>query len=73
MKELSMKETQSISLSILKYLADTCDNLGISYFLMWGTLIGAVRHKGYIPWDDDADIGMLREEYELYKNNYIRI
>lgn len=63
MRELSIKETKEISLEILKYIADLCQQLNLKYFLMWGTLIGAVRHKGFIPWDDDIDIMLPREDF----------
>lgn len=67
MKEsLTMKEIQHVSLEILKKITDLCDNHGFKYFLAYGTLIGAIRHKGYIPWDDDVDIMMPRPEYERF-------
>lgn len=73
MKELSISETQKISLEILHIVADICETQNYRYCLMYGTLIGAVRHKGYIPWDDDVDIMMPREDYEkflkYFKNN----
>ena len=53
---MSMKEIQAVSLEILKKIADICDQHNWKYSLAWGSLIGAVRHKGYIPWDDDVDI-----------------
>lgn len=61
---MSMREIQSVSLEILKFVAQLCEALHLRYFLMYGTLIGAVRHGGYIPWDDDVDIMMPRSDYE---------
>lgn len=69
---MSMKEIQSVSLEILKKIADICDQEGLKYSLAWGTLIGAVRHKGYIPWDDDVDIQMPRPDYERLKEYFIK-
>ena len=63
-KELTMQEIQSVSLEILKKVADICEEQHLHYFLAYGTLIGAVRHKDYIPWDDDVDIMMPRPDYE---------
>ena len=60
---LSMREIQNVSLEILKIVADVCDSQGLKYSLAWGTLIGAVRHHDYIPWDDDVDILMSRPDY----------
>ena len=64
MKELTMKETQSISLEILHTIAEICEQQQLRYALIYGTLIGAVRHHGYIPWDDDVDIMMPRPDYD---------
>ena len=59
---LSIEEHKSIQLAILKYVAEFCENNGLRYFLADGTLIGAIRHKGFIPWDDDIDIQMPRPD-----------
>lgn len=65
-KQLTMTEIQSVSLEILKNVADFCDEYGIKYFLAYGTLIGAIRHNDYIPWDDDVDIMMERPDYDRF-------
>ena len=66
MKELSVEETQKVSLEILKTVAHICKTIGVRYCLIYGTLIGAVRHHGFIPWDDDLDIMMPRPDYERF-------
>ena len=64
MEILSFKEMQSIAANILKNLVVLCDKLGLRYSIAYGSLIGAVRHHGFIPWDDDIDIWMPRPDYE---------
>lgn len=62
--ELSQEEAKEIQLGILKKVHDFCVRHGMRYSLGGGTLLGAVRHKGYIPWDDDIDIMLPRPDYE---------
>ena len=63
-KKLSLKEIQNEELIILKSVVTFLDNNKIDYSLFGGTLLGAIRHKGFIPWDDDIDICVTRENYE---------
>lgn len=60
----TIDELKKIQLNILLCINEFCRDNGISYSLACGTLLGAIRHKGYIPWDDDIDIQLLREDYE---------
>ena len=64
MRALTFEETKQIELGILSYFADFCERNGLRYFLAYGTLLGAVRHKGFIPWDDDVDVQMPRQDCE---------
>lgn len=65
-EDAQLRELQRIELGILLDVQAVCDGLGIEFFLGEGTLLGAVRHQGFIPWDDDIDLVMRRSEYERF-------
>lgn len=67
MREMSKDEVKEVCFNTLKYIKKICDENGINYSLTGGTLLGAVRHKGFIPWDDDCDVFMARPEYEKFQ------
>jgi len=61
-----MKRIWAVLLDMYLSFADVCEKHGLKYFVVGGTLLGAIRHKGFIPWDDDFDVGMLRDDYEEF-------
>lgn len=71
MRKLELSDIKKISLDILIDVHDFCVAHNIKYYLACGTLLGAIRHKGFIPWDDDVDIMMPRPDYNRFLNEYI--
>lgn len=68
--ELTTEQLQKIKvieLNILEAFINICDKLSLRYYMMGGTMLGTVRHQGFIPWDDDIDVGMVRRDYEIFK------
>ena len=67
-KKLDIDEIKEAELGVMDYIHNICKEKGINYSLAYGSLLGAVRHKGFIPWDDDLDIALKRDEYDkLYQ------
>lgn len=64
--DAQLSKLKEIELEMLDEFVRICNKHGIKYFLSGGTCLGAVRHKGFIPWDDDIDVGMLRDEYDRF-------
>ena len=63
-----LKRLQEAELGMLKTFDKVCAKYGITYFAVMGTAIGAIRHKGFIPWDDDIDVGIMYDDYEKLKS-----
>ena len=70
MKELSKDDVKQIQLDMLIDFASFCDKNNIQYYISSGTLLGAVRHKGFIPWDDDIDLMLPRPDYDRAVREY---
>ena len=73
-KDKILKRIQEEELKLLKEFIEICEQNNLTYFALGGSLLGAVRHKGFIPWDDDMDLGLPRKDFErllrimLWKN-----
>ena len=63
MRKIEIEELRKILLELMDEIHAFCEKHGLTYYLSGGTLIGAIRHKGFIPWDDDIDIHMPRPDY----------
>lgn len=77
MKKISVEEYKGFLVKMLEEIDEICNDNGLSYSLAFGSLLGAIRHNGFIPWDDDLDIVMLRNDYdrlrELINSNSINL
>ena len=70
MKKMTLQEIQQLNLEMMKEIHAFCVKKGLRYSLAYGSMIGAIRHKGFIPWDDDIDIMMPRPDYERFTREY---
>ena len=82
MNKHELTPLQNKLLEMLRWFDQFCRDNDLDYYLLGGTMLGAVRHQGFIPWDDDIDVGLYREDYEkflilmkdkLEENKYIAI
>lgn len=70
MERLTIEDMKAIELEIMDEIDRVCQAHGVQYFLGYGSLLGAVRHGGFIPWDDDMDLVMMRDQYELLMEHF---
>jgi len=70
MKALTLEELRRCEIGCLKSIHAFCEENNLKYYLTFGSLLGAIRHRGFIPWDDDIDIIMLRKDYNYFIERY---
>ena len=70
MREITFEESKNIMIKTLESIDKCCRENNINYSICWGTMIGAIRHHGFVPWDDDVDIMMHRDDYNRFFNVY---
>ena len=66
LEKIGLEEAHQGTLGILKKIDSICSELGLTYWVAYGTMLGAIRHHGFIPWDDDLDICMMRKDYDIF-------
>lgn len=66
MSKTNMDLLHEVDMDIVKEVLRLCEKYGLTYYMLGGTMLGAIRHKGFIPWDDDIDLGMPRDDYERF-------
>lgn len=64
--KMKIEELHKVELDLIQEIIEICQKNQIKYFMIGGSLLGAVRHQGFIPWDDDVDIGMVRDDYDRF-------
>lgn len=72
-KTLTLEDRKRIALDCLDEIQRVCGLIDTGFYLAYGTLLGAIRHKGFIPWDDDVDIWMFRDDFEVFLSNFNKL
>ena len=66
LEESHLNDTQKYILFVLENVLEIAEKMNLKCYMQGGTMLGAIRHKGFIPWDDDVDLGMMRDDYEYF-------